>query len=1193
MSNVDATRDDDEQAKRRKRRTVGTFPCSECSKVFTRSDHLARHYLNHQPKEVYVCEHIIKNHNGERRKCGKTFVRKDLRERHLKRHMMLRDSVKPENDETKLLPSSEGSPAAEIKLELPTMHRGSIDSVHSLHSPGSTTVLPPGIPVGEMSNVRAPNSMGTLQAPAQMAAQVPSQAPMGAPMPVNQPLNQSVTQPLNQPVTQQYSPPYPPVMPAMDANYPGQYNAMYPVTNGSSHSSSYISEGPAAVSGPQTQNIPINHNMNAIRNVGNAGNIGNTGNAGNSVHAGNQQLLPGMAPIGNITMSPIMSQTPKPQIFMGSPSHFKQDQMMNAKFAMNPNEMNRNNGFPQSQNDILLWLFMESPEMPTTGSKSPASHVSSTMAPDPRNNSIANHQFNAPGQRFDNQKSFYEPDMGVLTPFYHNPPEVNVGLQDLNFFLNSDNPLDEVFFRSQFDQNSDFLRERSMNVGFSVNPSTASSNSPTNTNESLTPKGSDLSLLYSEFEPFEKRLEGHNKANKPSNKQFYITPEIVDGFSRSLPDVTREKLNEIFAISINKVSLEDTLSFYLYGYWESFHTRFSILHKPSFDTSTCEPLLLLSMLLIGCMYCAESIEDSEKHIMCPEKRFCMLVAVPLRFTLFQHEDFKSPVKVWVLQSLNLLEWCEKNYLLRRMHERAHVHHGTTVQLLRRSPFLGGNPTVANKAVNSASDTGNSGGEEENSDVGGSDIEEASTRDQVLFRKWVDSESMKRITFMTFYLDVIDYIKFRHNPQIPFFQLQLLNLPCDEEALWNSDDMGCSFRKIVKRQRKLQKGSGNGMRKLKEQNRIRPGMNFLSALKKMMRSPRLDVRGHKLPMFTKSILFGGLVSIMHQMQQAELQNNFTLLVSTERSDKNKNQVWKDILTKVFDTWEAEMHSQQVELTRDPFFGIQKGQCKFPMYHLAQIVGISDINHYDIAIFGGSPRNQSVEATSKDMSIVQRKLSSIWSRGSKITTVNDLVNYKSVIHCYWLLWSLMLSPLGEDGSPISDPLTYGWRVDHDYYDVMYAVSIATLVLWCYTFTSTGIESDTFKDLEATMPVEDFSDYEKIRNLAHEDAYNYLFRIRQEFTQILQSELLIEDYIIHTMAPRSTQVPLYTVIAKYCELLPRITNKQNISGLCFLVGTNLLKSQWQVIRENAKLIINCGLRSVGKKNVYCQDLFDNNFS
>ena len=145
----------------------------------------------------------------------------------------------------------------------------------------------------------------------------------------------------------------------------------------------------------------------------------------------------------------------------------------------------------------------------------------------------------------------------------------------------------------------------------------------------------------------------------------------------------------------------------------------------------------------------------------------MMIASPLRYMIFQHEDFKTPVRLWVLQSLNMLEWVEKNFLLRGMHERAHVHHGTTVQLLRRSPLLGGNPANANKKSSSSASGSNTSAGEEDSDAAASELaaSKSGSADYDLFVRWVESESMKRVTFLTFYLDIIDYIKFRHNPQI--------------------------------------------------------------------------------------------------------------------------------------------------------------------------------------------------------------------------------------------------------------------------------------------------------------------------------------------------------------------------------------------------------------------------------------------
>ena len=91
----------------------------------------------------------------------------------------------------------------------------------------------------------------------------------------------------------------------------------------------------------------------------------------------------------------------------------------------------------------------------------------------------------------------------------------------------------------------------------------------------------------------------------------------------------------------------------------------------------------------------------------------------------------------------------------------------------------------------ANSTSSSAGEE-------SELEDknntSDTTDHDLFEKWVESEGMKRITFMTFYLDIIDFIKFRHNPQILFYQLQLLNLPCDDEHLWELTEVNGSFKK---------------------------------------------------------------------------------------------------------------------------------------------------------------------------------------------------------------------------------------------------------------------------------------------------------------------------------------------------------------------------------------------------------------
>lgn len=748
-----------------------------------------------------------------------------------------------------------------------------------------------------------------------------------------------------------------------------------------------------------------------------------------------------------------------------------------------------------------------------------------------------------------------------------NDPYRNYGFQDSNVFSTIENPLDEVFWRNYLDQLDGVARKARM-------ASTASSSSPSNTAESGSSPDSSSTNSHRigiHIHPF---IEEHaSKINTPHKKHLYVDALILDLLLKCLPSITRSSLKLILQHSEVSFAVEDHLSFYLSVYWLIFHPQFSILHKPSFDTKTCEPPLLWAMIIVGCNYC-HSAEAALENKKTPERRLSDLVIPPLRYVIFEHDDFKTPIRIWILQSLNLIEWCEKNFLLRRMHERGHIHHGTNVQLLRRSPLLGGNPASKNKTGHSSGSASSTGEDDSDADaaLNGSNDD---TTDSDLFMKWLDSESLKRITFMTFYLDIMDYIKFRHNPQIAFFQVQLLNLPCDDENLWESFEVNGSFRKIVKRQKKLQQQQRNHMPK-KDSSlfRIKSGDSFLSVLKKLLRSGN-NLKNWpvtKLSMFNRKLVFAGLVSLMYQMQQTELQNSWSLLASsqTKGAHSANNALlhqWKTTLTKAFEKWNSVVNGSCCQPSLKPpsklFMNILTTQCKYALFHLTQIIGMGDINHYDIAIFGGSPANMSVDASLKDQYIVKAKLKKIWQNNKNGADI-DLVNLKGVIHCYILLWEMMLSP--------SDYSFLDWHANQDYFDGMYAIAIATLVLWSYVFSICGKESQVYNEEVGKLQT-----YAELSNVSSEDGYGYLKRIRTLFDSKLEPKYDSTGHLVGD-------------IDRCCEILPSIPKKNNISGLCFLVGTRLLESQWDVIRENAKLIIHCGFRSIGKTNATCSNLFAN---
>lgn len=1139
---------------KKKKRTLGSFPCPDCDKVFTRSDHLARHHLNHEPKQLFECDAMVEDYEGNKRKCGKTFVRRDLKERHSKRHLEGNVKGYSKNVRTSVSHTSKG-------IDSPQTSAGDSPSIHTNYQTQS--------PLQISNLIHEVNPAENVQTDTGYQMPLGNGATNAVHNPTNHPVNiKSIKttrfaqqDPRNFHARASFVQPQPGMMPPQSHDMYDQYGQLMRTGNNVPQSQNDIlywlftdsPENMIVTPGSDQLKAESLKGMNTVMEL--SPNIQSTGPLYNN---GGNNHIP--SPYGGSQFSPITEQIHQ--------QHAQLQRLVNSTL--------------------------------------PHSHPQPPVLP--------NNQYKEE----------------VLAPFYHNEaPNLpfnmqqgmnNYGMQDVNIFSNDDNPLDEVFLRnyqSQLANGSEPLTN--LNFKFSVS-STGSSNSPTTTNESTSPilsndvhnspsvsessKISTVASLQKHFMP--------DKNNIEKNKHIFVDSLLVDKLIKTLPTVSRDIIDKIFDQDQgdeHDYSIESRLSYYLSIYWSIFHPQFTILHRPSFDTKTALPLLLWSMTIVGCNYSRSSENsniNSKLTKKSPEFKFSTCIVTPLRFMIFQHEDFKSPVKLWILQSLNILEWCEKNFLLRGLHERGHIHHGTTVQLLRRSPLLGGNPATTNKRATLTSGSNTSADESDTpNDI---TAESNDTTDYDLFVKWVESESMKRVTFMTFYLDIIDYIKFRHNPQIMFYQLQLLNLPCDDDHLWESTDVNGSFRKIVKRQKKLQKQNSerqnvDPLRKRKELNshtpiKVRNGESFLNVLKKLLKPFRIPTNEEaksdfKLSLFTRKILFAGLVSIMYQMQQTDLQNNSSLLGSGTGNKSQSYVLWKDILSKAFDNWHLEINgnccSEIFKTTSSISDCVIKSQCQFPMHHLTQIIGMADINHYDIAIFGGSPANMSVSASMKDQGIVQNKLNTVWIKSSQQTkrSINHLVNLKSIIHSYLILWELMLKPISL-GDKVTSIEFLDWNVDDDYFDGMYAIGIATLVLWSYVFTTCGLESQRFNEFDDLKKIS--SDvYDDLIELSAEGAYEYLHRIRQEFLTNLKKDNLHNEYSIHPFKLENRRHTPHEIITKYCDLLPFISNKQNLSGLCFLVGTKLLSSQWEIIRENGKLILNCGFRSIGKKNSLCLDLFD----
>ncbi|ODV89525.1 hypothetical protein CANCADRAFT_17618, partial [Tortispora caseinolytica NRRL Y-17796] len=231
--------------------------------------------------------------------------------------------------------------------------------------------------------------------------------------------------------------------------------------------------------------------------------------------------------------------------------------------------------------------------------------------------------------------------------------------------------------------------------------------------------------------------DGHINLDSPMSIPNLISPPASPQ-DTLMTEVKRLDLMALIPSLGNDSNLSlQLMDHYIYHYWKDFHPQFPILHRPSFSSVDTPSPLLWAIILVGAALSGNS-EIAEK------------IAEPLRWVIFRLPGFNPPAQLYVIQALLLLEAFEKTMGSRALHERAHVHHATTLMLLRRSSSM--------HESDASADTGP-------------------------WNRWIQFESRKRTTFMAFILDVLHAILFTHGLILSVHELRL-SMPC-EESLWES------------------------------------------------------------------------------------------------------------------------------------------------------------------------------------------------------------------------------------------------------------------------------------------------------------------------------------------------------------------------------------------------------------------------
>jgi len=453
---------------------------------------------------------------------------------------------------------------------------------------------------------------------------------------------------------------------------------------------------------------------------------------------------------------------------------------------------------------------------------------------------------------------------------------------------------------------------------------------------------------------------------------------------------------------------------YIWSYWMHFSDQVPILHKPTFSPDKTPNLLLIAMMTIGAA-CLDKAHGQK--ITKAGAQLSNFLAWHLRWEMFQDPNCRPPAKLWVFQTLLLLELYEKMYSTRELHERAHIHHATTITLMRRGRALIGKSAL-DSPPNPRDDKTN--GSRQSSTSG-------PTPDE-WWNHWITNEATRRAAFAAFVIDSTHATMFGHSTVMVAHEMRL-PLPCDDK-LWKATS-GAEVGRIEAQLMSV----GN-----------KP-ISFLEGLKRTLSSQEVQTNS-----FGRTILMAGLLSVSWHMNQRDLQVN-SLGGGNLLGGRDK---WRGTLTRAFDTWKSDFDKTLLRRgdISDPYYNYDSPnrneanvvfESRIVLHHLAHMAMHVDI--VDCQIFARAKRLLGRAIGTQDLNSAQRRMKDIWAPSAK---ARDATYY-----ALKFLHSVMLSD--AVGTPKSNGFSH---VDEPYSardDVLlnrpWVLYFAALVVWCYGYALEG--------------------------------------------------------------------------------------------------------------------------------------------
>ena len=358
------------------------------------------------------------------------------------------------------------------------------------------------------------------------------------------------------------------------------------------------------------------------------------------------------------------------------------------------------------------------------------------------------------------------------------------------------------------------------------------------------------------------------------------------------------------------------------------------------------------------------------------------------------------------------------YSTRALHERAHIHHATTITLMRRGSSLIGRSAL-DSPPSVRDDKQGLNGSRQSSTSG------ANTPDE-WWNHWITNEATRRAAFAAFVIDSTHATMFGHSTVMVAHEMRL-PLPCDE-ALWNATNSA----EVGRIEASL---NANGVKPI----------SFLEGLKRTLNAQ--EVRTNS---FGRTILMAGLLSVSWHMNQRDLQVN-CLGVSQALGGRDK---WRGSLTRSFDLWKADFDrslARNSSVVPTPYTDKKEDNVVFQsrtvLHHLAHMAMHVDI--VDCQIFARAKRLLGRTIGTQDLNSAQRRMKDNWAPTAK---ARDATWYALRFLCTVLLPEESASSNIHNGFGEDPPFNYSAR-DDILLNRPWVMYFAALIVWSYGYALEG--------------------------------------------------------------------------------------------------------------------------------------------